>query len=253
MINTNIVPDELVSKVRKLLSLSKSDNPNEAELAMSKAKKLAVEYDLDLSSIDIHDKQKPEPIVKGDSIQLGKREPTCGKYIQWILTTHFNVRIIRSGGRYFGRSMTFIGRKQDIELSKYVWDFLNAELPRLWHRYYAQNPEVGIQGKQSFLFGCYQGINSKLTETKKTTEEERFNSIPSLEELEKVKNNYSLMVVSHKNQLENAVMDYYPNLRKATNIRINLNCDNARSEGFKVGKNVNLNKPLQNFNQKYIN
>lgn len=243
----NTVSEQLVEKVRKLLSLSKSDNPNEASLALEKAKKLSVEYDLDLASINIHEKQKEEPIVKGESIGGDtKRISTCQKYISWLIQDYFNVKIIYHGGRYSGRTMTFVGKRADIEMAIYINNYLNEEMPRLWKKYYSSNSDIKISDKQSYLYGIYQGLSAKISESKKNTETEKFESIKitkGVNELERVKECYALTIKSTKEKLEEKVAEFYPHLRSNTT-RINVSSYNAVNDGKTAGRNISLSRSL---------
>lgn len=243
----NTVSEELVNKVRKLLSLAQSDNLNESSLALEKARKLGVEYNIDLASINIHEKQKEEPVVKGDSINNGKRETTCQKYINWLLVEHFNVRIVHSGGRYSGRTMTLIGKKMDIDMSIFINNYLNEEMPRLWKKYYDSTPGCRLEEKQSYLYGIHQGLSAKIAESQKNTEFEKFEFIKvnkGTDELEKVKECYALTIKSTKEKLEEKLYEYYPNLRSKGSVRLNLNSHNALNDGESAGRNISLARPL---------
>ncbi len=257
----NSIPTDLVEKVRKLLSLSLSDNPHEAELALSKARKWAAEYEIDLSAINIHGQQKAEPIVKGDTIHLGQRKPTVNKYLAWLLESHFNVKIVYSGRRCSGRQMVFIGRTADIQMAQYVYSYLEQEFPRLWKAYYDKNyPEIQLKDKQSFCYGMYKGLDAKLIEAQKQAEEEKFQTIQKemepkagdLAQLEQIKQCYSLAIVTHKESLNKALGEFYPHLSNAYNSGKNLRCGSAMDDGRVIGRTINLNRPIGNSAQSKI-
>ena len=240
----NTVDENLVNKIRKLLALGNvNTNQNEAELALMKAKQLAVEYEIDLSTIKIFDeKVKPEPIVKGEAISNGSRMPVCQKFVTWILTEHFNVKVIYSGSRAWGRSMTFIGKKIDIEMATFVNSFLNEEFMRLWHKYQSQN-NLRASVRNSYIYGLYQGLNEKLKQAKKSAEDNKFSSMTNAES---VRGNYQLMVVNDKKRLEDAVEDFYPRLRKLSVSVGRAFRSDIIGDGQKQGRNISINRPIGN-------
>jgi hypothetical protein len=246
----NTVPEELVSKIRKLLALGNvNTNTNEAELALTKAKQLAVEYEIDLSTIQIFDeKVKLEPILKGEPINSGARFSVCQKFVNWIIQSHFNVKVITSGGRYGGRQLVFIGKKTDVEMATYVNSFLNNEFMRLWH-VYQKNHNLRAADRNSFIYGMYKGLDEKLTETKKNTENNKF---ATMSNGEVVRNNYQLMVVNEKQRLEDAVGDFYPHLRKISVSVGRISRHDLMGAGKSTGRNINISRPVGNNNRAQI-
>jgi len=247
---TNTVSDEVVNKIRKLLALGHSNNQNESELAMTKAKKLALEHEIDLSLIDAFAGQKEEPILRGEGVGVGQRESTCQKYINWLLRDHFNVRIVNSGSRFWGRSIVFIGKRRDIDIATYVHGFLNSEMPRLWHRFYKQNGGP-LSQKQSYLYGIYKGLSEKLEQSVRETEQNKFDEIKALRGVEygtTAQNSWALTVKSNREKLEEKLGEFYPHLRKSSRSTININSMGAMNAGKAAGRQINLNRPIGNGN-----
>lgn len=245
----NQISENLINKIRGLLRMSKSDNENEADLAMRKAKALCVKYELDLASIE-PDKTKntEEPIVKGDYVELGKRMSVCQSAISNLLQSHFNVRVIYHGSRYFGQKIVFIGRKKDIEIATFLNSYLKDEFMRRWRRYYESNkPQVTLSHRGGYLWGLASGLGEKLSESQRETESERFHEVNrdrGHEVMEQVKQTYALAVVNHKKKLADKVDEYYPKLgsRRTTYVRNY----NSFSDGKSAGRTININRPLGN-------
>lgn len=246
----NTVPDQLVSKIRKLLALGNfNDNGNQAELALAKAKQLAVEYEIDLASIQIFDeKPKLEPIIKGEGIESGCRFSVTQKFVNWILQAHFNVKVIMSGGRYGGRYINLIGKKTDVETANYVNKFLNDELMRRWHSYQKKN-NLRAAVRNSYLYGLYQGLDAKLAEAKKNAEEGKFSTMNNGEQ---IRGNYQLMVVNEKKRLENAVGDFYPHLRKVSISVGRAYRQDIIGDGKRDGRNINITRGIGNTNSRSL-
>jgi hypothetical protein len=242
-----MINDSLVEKIRKLLALGSAlnDSPEQAELAMRKAKQLAIENDIDLASIQVFENKKSdEPIVKGEGINLGKRESVCQKFIYWVLQNHFNVKVITNGGRYYGKQLTLIGKTKDIQIATYINTYLNQEFMSLWHKYRASHYEAQTKDRNSYFWGLYNGLDSKLKEQSKTTESASFSSIVAArgsQAASQVQNCYALTVVSNKKRLEDAMNDFYPRLRSRSRSSGNgHHSESARESGFAAGRNISL-------------
>jgi Protein of unknown function (DUF2786) len=241
----NTISDDLVNKIKGLLRLATSSNQHEAELAMQRAKALCVKNEIEMSTLDAFSDSKPkhEPITK-DSIQLGKRLPTVQHNVARILRDYFNVRILYSGGRWGGRSVTFIGRKTDIELAQYLNSHLTNEFVRLWHKYYTENEVKGVtlKDKPGFVLGLEQGLSQKLDESQKHTEQESFTACP-VDKVEKIKACYAVACINLKKNIDDKVAEFYPHLRKATVSR-NIHNYNSIGAGRALGKTISVNRPL---------
>ncbi len=245
----NTIPDNLVEKIRKLLALGTSDNANEAELAMQRAKALAIQHDIDLASIQVFENKKSEaPIVKSEALNLGQRKAVCQKFISWILQDYFKVKIIYHGCRAHGYILIFVGRTTDIQIATYIQGFLKQEFMRLWHNYREQNPTVQTKDRNSFFYGLYKGLDAKLSEQEKQTEKEVFVGMrftEGTEKTEQIQSCYALAKVNFKEELDKKLSEFYPKLGKAApHARLNNNNESARQAGFKQGQNINLRMGL---------
>lgn len=250
----NNIPDNLVEKIKKLLRLAESSNhAGEMELAMQKAKALAVQYEIDLNTINLEGEKKVEPIEKGNPINIGRREPVAQKFVNWILQTHFNVRLVHFKSRQHGSQTTMIGRKSDLEIAEYLHGFLNKEFMRLWHNYRYNSSGVSTKDRNSFLYGIYKGLDSKLTDAQKNTETEVFNNMvttgtPEIK-VNEVKQCYALAKVSLQENLRNKLEEFYPDLRKAPKKRLVVNSCSALQAGFQAGQQISLRRGIAGVNQ----
>ena len=250
--NSNI-SDVVVDKIRKLLALAQNnDNECQAEAALLKAQELAIRSEIDLATIEVfQDKKAEEEIVKGDNISLnGAREMVCQKFIYWILQSHFKVRIIRSGGRAWGRYITFLGTKTDIQIATYVNSFLQNEFMRLWHNYRKENPSVKTTHRNCYWMGVYHGLDKKLESQKTKVQEDIFDSMSLMktgEEVSKVRSCYALAVRSQEDKLAKAMAALYPHLKKSTTYRLGGHQDKEISDdGFGDGQRINIHNPIGN-------
>lgn len=240
----NTVSDDLVEKIKKLLRLATSTNEHEASLALERCKKLATEYDIELSSIDVWDeKKKLDEIISKNELNLNsKRKSVCSKTVVWLILKHFNCRVIHSGSRYYGQKITFIGKKKDIEISTYVYGYLNNLFMDLW-REYKERTNANTQIRESYVYGLYKGLNEKLTDAKQKTEVEKFTQIEQekgTEEVNKIKGNYSLMIISDSKRLDEKVDEFFPRCRTVKTKLKPIRNFNALEDGRQKGKTINI-------------
>ncbi len=243
--------DNILDKVKKLLSLAKSDNVIESDLALQKATALAAEHDIDLAVAMLSPNERADTFEgKEDVIEFGKKKPTFQKYVTWILLNHFNIRIINSGGRFSGVKLTIVGDKPDVDTASYICSYLLTELERRW-KYYKASTGVSVRDKQQWAYGVYQGLNTKLTETKKAQLNSRIADIP--ESIRPNFNNqYALVLSDKKKKVDEFVNCNHPDLRKGYTPSMNLSGNQSvRSDGFRAGYTMNISRPLEG--QKCLN
>lgn len=235
------ISDSIVEKIRKLLALNLSNNEHESSLALQKAKKLAAEYDIDLSLIEIFTKvKKNEPIIKNNGISLGNRKSITQRYVSWLLQNHFGVKVIYSGNRSGGMTMVLIGTKDKISIAEYVQGFLNQEFMNLWHNYY-KNSGCRLDARNSYLQGLYDGLSEKLANEQKQVEHEKLSN-----QTPEVQNQFALMVVSEKDRLKDAVNSFYPNLGRAANYQSKSYVHNAILDGKIAGAKIQIRRSIGN-------
>jgi pyruvate/2-oxoglutarate dehydrogenase complex dihydrolipoamide acyltransferase (E2) component len=241
MQNENNIPDSLIQKLQKLLRLGNSDNPNESDLAMQKAQKLATEYNVDLAAIQLYDKSKSVEKIERSDIDLeAARKSVTQHGVTRILTDYFNVKVLYSGGRYNGVKLILIGTKTDIEFATYLNGYLNNEFMRRWQNF-KKKTSARTQERNSFIYGLERGLAEKLESSKKQAEAEKFASYGI--DASAVENQYALMVVNHKERLEQALGEMFPHLRKATSRSFRYFGD-AFSSGKAEGKTINTNRAI---------
>jgi hypothetical protein len=245
---SNTINTEVVEKIRKLLRLATSNTPAEAELAMSKAKQFAIENDIDLAMVDAwNETEKDEPFTKSeDVISLGRRKSVTVKFVCWIVQNHFNVRVVYSGGRYGGTTLTLIGKKSDIEISTYVWNYLNQTFMECWHKY-QKDKNAPCSDRASFFYGMYKGLDEKLANSRKETEDNRFAEVGRVlgaDEQRRAENKYALVCTKKSEKLEEALYEFFPKLRKASSSSNWSHSENAFTSGRAVGSSLSINRAI---------
>jgi hypothetical protein len=110
--------DPILDKLKALLRLAKSDNVNEATLAMQRAHEIAAKYQVDLSSLPEEDDLRA---LLGRYMELPSRLALEWKESLNIIHGYFNVHVttIRRGSRCL-----IVGTALDVELAEYVCTYL---------------------------------------------------------------------------------------------------------------------------------
>lgn len=106
--------EPILEKIRKLLRLGQSPNPNEAALALSRAFELARKHQIDLESVNLDDEE-----IERYLLRIGARLQFERKLILNLVKRFFRVKIIACLP-----NVAFIGRQTDIAIAHYVHDYL---------------------------------------------------------------------------------------------------------------------------------
>lgn len=144
---------KVAQKVRKLLSLTHSPNPEEAHAATLKAKELLEKYQI---SLDEEGEEKVAVRV------LEKKR--CDAKLQAIasILRSFHVYPIFNRGQGIVYLELF-GEQVSIEIAEYVAYFLDKQFERLWEEVKKENPQLkGAVAKNSFFRGLAKGYEKKM-------------------------------------------------------------------------------------------
>lgn len=141
-------PPAIASRIHKLLALSNSTNPHEAQAALLKARTLLKKHPLD---------PEPDRIVK--RVLSGKRSTPKWHTIASILKT-FGVYPIFNKGHNTAYLEIF-GSKENVLTADYVTAFLNQELEILWK---AQKHLKGATARHSFFDGIAKGYLAEISD-----------------------------------------------------------------------------------------
>ena len=241
------IPENIIERVRKLLRLSESTNENEAQLALAAAQRYANEYALDLACLASGEEEKQEEYIKDDIFTGTNRRSITHTYVCWILQNHFNVKVLNSSGtRYLGVHIHLIGQKTDVEIAKYVYGYLTHTFMELWRNYKSKN-NIPITLRDSFLYGCYNGLDKKLAASRENDKKDKFDGVERVlgaESRNQAENKYALMVIKKKDGLENAVSTFFPKLRRGNSREYRNHNATVFNDGVSSGSKISLNKAI---------
>lgn len=170
MLNTQgvEVPEKILVRIQKLLALGTSSNENEAAAAAAKAQELLLKYELEMSQVE-------GVVVDGKPVQEDRIVINDGhRGVNWKMTVFTAVaetsmcRPLVSWYTYAAnRTRTtgfLIGKTADIEMAKYTFNFLVAELERLGDKYVREYSgyEHRTRVRNSWFLGAAAGVAQKL-------------------------------------------------------------------------------------------
>lgn len=209
--------EKIINKVKNLLKLADSDNVHEAQLATVKANQLLLKYNIK------HLAENQGPTIYCESVMAATRKDSKMEAIYAILT-HFMVSPIFNYGSGEVR-LEIAGTKTNLELAKYVAEFLSYELDRLWEITKREHRLKGLRVKNSFFAGLAVGHAEKMQEAKA-----EFNA------------NETKALIKVTNQLKNRVTNLM-SLRAGAHSQGQTDCHGLLL-GHAAGKKLNINRPV---------
>lgn len=212
----------ILRKVQKLMSLSKSSNPHEAELAMIKSQQLLLKHNLENSSLHEEDKIYLKRILQQKKISAKTR--AIGK----ILETFFVNIVFRRTENFV--CLEILGSKVNLEIADYVASVLQDELENLWDQVKKLHRLKGAIAKNSFFYGIAKGYCNKVHALKQDYE------------------GNALMVIEKKLIEARAIV--YPRL--STNKSNARACANSAALGEQMGRQLNISPAVKSHQQNSI-
>jgi len=153
---------KMLDKVRKLLSLARSGNENEAFLAMKKANELIEKYNIDRIQQD-----RAARFAYAIIRHKKKRVENYQRRICLILQEHFFVNVVYA--HLFDaldcetyKTIELLGTVENVRMAEYVYYFLLNQTEVLWKAH--QRKRAGRAGgnKRSYRLGVIRGFHEKL-------------------------------------------------------------------------------------------
>ena len=153
---------KMLDKVRKLLSLARSGNENEAFLAMQKAHELIEKY-----NIDRIEQEKAARFVYAIIHHRKKRIENYQRRICLILQEHFFVHVVYA--HLFDaadcetyKTIELLGTVENVRIAEYVYYFLLNQMEVLWKAHQRKRGDRARKNKRSYRLGVLKGFHEKL-------------------------------------------------------------------------------------------
>jgi len=217
------VDTTVLTKIKKLLALSTSSNPNEAALAAAKAQELLMQHNLTMSQVETHgqESQYCEAFVKTGS-RVWRRLLLAVIARNNFCEMVYDPRI---------KSAVLIGEPQNQEVVIYLHSYLIGQLEPMAASAYKLSGTM-MHAKSwldSFYIGAMESIKHRL-ETQKREMAAASNACKSL-------------VIVKDAELKQALYKFYPNTKIGPAKRIR-SSDGLR-EGREAGRKVALSRAIE--------
>ena len=218
----------IINKIKKLFSLASSSNKYEAETAMEKAHELMFKYNLKFFD-STFDEYVSKPIGRpglrhGKDISLLTSLLSRFYFVYPIWIPVF----IKDNGKP-GKILEITGKKENIEIASYVYDFVLSYINSAWLKFRFENPHVRY-GKGDFSFGIIKGFSDKLSKISEEKYPHIYKGLP--------------IAVTTDPKLENFINWSYPGLKTVKSVKVNLR-KNLYDEGVKKGRELVINKGIR--------
>lgn len=166
-------PDRQLERIRKLLALAESSNPNEAQIAMARANSLLLRYNIDASDGRVGARAFISRRIGTSAAAISAEK----KFVSGILSRFFFVQCIwvstyDARRDRFLRELEIMGSPENVEMGHYVHDFLHNEVERWWKTERARLGRLGRTARREFAIGVLSAFYDKLG-MERTSDEER--------------------------------------------------------------------------------
>lgn len=222
-----------VRRIEKLLALAESSNPNEAALAMERARSLSVEYQMSRKN-----EGRNYTYVL---ISLKKKTmPAHQSAIASILCSHFYVDCVSrsqydADTRESYKVLEILGSIENVQIAEYVFWYLWRELPLMWTAYAARESKKRAS-QRSFYLGVLNGFHDKLSREKLAAEAQSASRAPGEQGLILLDKSLERVL---KQELKGFVQERFPRLNRSSNSRSGLDAE-AYHSGVARGKTLDV-------------
>jgi len=200
----------VIEKIKKLLRMKRGGSVAEIETALELAHKLANKYNIDINSIDENESAK-ESITHCNAVYLKRIQSEC-KYAALLAERFFHVRVF-----IHGLGLTFVGTKTNIEIARYIHNFLINCFRREW-----KLKTKKLRNRKAFMYGMYAGLYYKLTLTE-----------PKQSEKE------GIILVGDKLQIENYMKEIFGKFNQQS-VKPDHISITAQIAGYVAGQNIDI-------------
>lgn len=212
----------ILAKIKKLLALSTSSNPNEAALAAAKAQELLMQHNLTMSQIETHGESKYCEAFVNIGSRVWQRLLLTAIARNNFCEVIYNPQI---------KSAALIGEPHNQEVVTYLHNYLVGQLePMAATAYKISGATMHAKSwLDSFYVGAVNAIYERLVAQKN--------------EMAAASNACKSLVIVKDKELQTAMYKLYPHIRtaRAKSVR----SSNGYHEGVEAGKRVAINKAIE--------
>lgn len=217
--------DRVLERLKKVLSLAASPNEHEAEAAVKKARRLLLQYNIDVVELDrrrAYDSRTLGPVKA--------RRASWELWLAMILNEFFFVEVLwglcyDAARDRDGTVLQIFGTDANLDMSEYVYDYFSRLLGALWVRYREAEGLSNNRERQRYFAGVTQGFYGKLQEQERSFGQE------------------AALVWQGDSQL----LEYYRyvNPQVQTRTSSGVRASAAFQDGLVEGRRLTINQPLE--------
>lgn len=158
---------DVLDRLRKLMALSKSDNPHEASLAAEIAQKLMVQHHLDEFDLAEAERAPEEPVADQGAIEperdgQPRRIPSWEVFLASAVSKSVDCRIYYTPGV----RISVVGRQSDAQVARYLFMYLSRTVRRLaddFWKHEGDRQQGAARWKHGFRLGVVETIRKRLS------------------------------------------------------------------------------------------
>ncbi len=156
--------DRILRLLKKILSLASSPNEHEAESAVKKARRLLLQYNLDVVQLD-RERQFGSRCLGA----VKARRSSFELWLAAILQDFFFVEVLwastyEASADKSGTILQIYGTEANLEMASYAYDYLAGSLESLWRNYRKREGVGDNRERQRYFAGTLEGFYRKLEE-----------------------------------------------------------------------------------------
>ncbi|MDR2366827.1 MAG: DUF2786 domain-containing protein [Deltaproteobacteria bacterium] len=245
--NSHDEENPLFVKIKKLLALSGSPEPHEAEAALTKASELMARHNIDTAAL----------LADSEDYEIWRIPLNCRRIerknflIAMIIRNHFFVRTV-TNEQYDpwtnqpAKYLELIGRPVNLNMAKHVFHYLTERVESLWGKHKpmaAHNGEKGLGAKTAFITNLLLSLDSKLTAAELERSRDALKArgvLPGNDVTAVIPSDF----IMSDQKLQSFVEQNYPRLRNTARSHRHSFAPYSSSAGREAGKNLDIFRPI---------
>jgi hypothetical protein len=158
---TGSADDRVLARIQKLLALSDSANPHEADTALARASELCARYNVTLLRRD--DRRPYQSLCVGVPLLRRSRD---NDQLAALLAEYYFVRCVWIQAYVpekdrLGRALELLGTVDNLHMASYVYDFVQRYIDREWHSF-RRSKKLTERQRVDFAVGVLSGFRETL-------------------------------------------------------------------------------------------
>lgn len=221
--------DKLMSRVKKLLSMLESPNPNEVEVANRKIAEITDKYNLDINLIKKLESKDSVKMVEEIDIELNGKAKKWDRYLCQYCAKFYDCLLILGW-----KSFTIIGLEVDREIANDLYFTLKStikeasKMKNIPHNIFNLDVRPS-KVRDDYRLGLVVGIHETLLRLK--------------EEREQEKSDIRDLTIVKSNVIDKFIEDKYPDLENKRS-RPSQHCASFY-DGIEKGRTISINSQIQ--------